>query len=254
MEIHPTAVVDSKAEIADDVIIGPFAVIESDVVIESGCEIGSSVLLASGARLGKNVKVFHGAVIGTVPQDLKFGGEITTAEIGDNTVIREYATVNRGTEQHWKTVVGANCLLMAYSHIAHDCSVGDNSILANSVNLAGHVTIQEFVIIGGIVGIHQFVNIGAHCFIGGMFRVTKDVPPFILAGGTPLRYEGLNSVGLKRRGFDAEQRKAMKDAYRLLYQSDLQRAEALAQIKSGMMTSDVEGIVKFFETSQRGVI
>ena len=254
MKIHPTAIVDPNAELGEDVTIGPFAIVESDVIIGDGCKIGSSVLLASGARLGKNVSVFHGAAIGSVPQDLKFGGEKTTAEIGDNTVVREYVTVNRGTQAHNKSTVGANCLLMAYCHVAHDCIVGDNSILANSVNLAGHVTIEEFVIIGGIVGIHQFVNIGAHCMIGGMFRVTKDVPPYILAGGTPLRYEGLNSIGLKRRGFTPEQRKAIKDAYRMIYQSDVPRADALRKIKSQGMIPETERIINFFGNSERGVI
>ncbi len=254
MIIHPTAIIEPGAEIADDVEIGPYAVVESDVVIADGCRIASSALLAAGARLAAGVKVHHGAVIGTVPQDLKFKGECTTAEIGENTVIREYATVNRGTDYHERTVVGRDCLLMAYSHVAHDCIIGDGVILSNAVQMAGHVTIQDFVIISGLVAIHQFVNIGAFSMIGGLFRVSKDVPPYILAGGLPLKYEGLNVVGLRRRGFTPEQRKPIKEAYSLIYQSELLRTEALERIKSSPMTPEVEKIMKFFESSERGVI
>jgi len=254
MKIHPSAIVDSGAEIAEDVEIGPFAIIEADVVIGSGCRIASNVLLASGARLASNVRVHHGAVVGTIPQDLKFEGEKTTAEVGDNTIIREYATFNRGTKATGKSSVGANCLLMAYSHIAHDCHIGNNVILANSVNLAGHVTIDDYVIIAGIVGIHQFVRIGEHSMIGGMFRVSKDVPPYILAGGQPLKYEGLNIVGLKRRGFTLEQVKNLKETYRLIYQSNLLRSDALKKIKAESSSPEALKVLEFFENSERGVI
>lgn len=254
MKIHPTAIVDSGAEIAEDVEIGPCSVVESDVVIDRGCRIESSALIASGARLAAGVKVFHGAVIGTIPQDLKFGGETTTAEVGENTVIREYCTINRGTKHRKRTTIGANCLLMAYSHVAHDCQIGNDVIIANAVNMGGHVIIGDYAIIGGIVAIHQFVHIGAYSMIGGLFRVPKDVPPYVLAGGNPLKYEGLNSVGLRRRGFNSEQRKAIKEAYRLIYQSNFLRSEALAKIKSERMIPEVENIVKFFDNSERGVI
>ncbi len=254
MKIHPTALVDSGAELADNVEIGAHTIVESDVIIGSGCRIASNALIAAGTRLGAGVKVHHGAVIGTVPQDLKFKGEYTTAEIGENTVVREYATINRGTEYSLKTVVGRGCLLMAYSHVAHDCIIGDGVILSNGVQMAGHVTIHDFAIVSGLVAIHQFVHIGACSMIGGLFRVSKDVPPYILAGGLPLRYEGLNVVGLRRKGFNPEQRKAIKEAYRLIYQTDLTRSKALEQIKSNPMIPEVESIVKFFEASERGVI
>jgi len=254
MSIHHTAIVDPGAVIHEDVEIGPHTIIESNVEIGKGCEIASSVLIASGSKLAEGVRVHHGAVIGTVPQDLKFGGEITVAEVGANTVVREYATINRGTAASGRTSVGSNCLLMAYSHVAHDCVIGNNVIMSNAVNMAGHVHIQDFAIISGIVAIHQFVNIGEHCMIGGLFRVPKDVPPYILAGGHPLKYEGLNLVGLKRRGFTVEQRNALKEAYRMIYQSELLRTDALAELKSNPMTPEVMRVVEFFENSQRGVI
>jgi UDP-N-acetylglucosamine acyltransferase len=254
MKIHPTAIIDPKAEIADDVEIGPYSIVEAEVKIASGCKIASSVVLANGARLAEGIKVFTGAVIATLPQDLKFGGEFTTAEVGKNTTVREYCTINRATSATGRTIVGEDCLLMAYSHIAHDCHLGNKLIIANAVNLAGHVTIQDYAIIGGMVAIHQFVHIGMHCMIGGMFRVSLDVPPYCLAGGWPLKYEGLNIVGLKRRGFSNDTIKDLKEAYRLIYQSEMLRTEALRKIKSQPMIPEVENVVKFFEMSERGVI
>ena len=254
LRIHPTAIIDPAADIAEDVEIGPYTVIESDVVIGEGCRIASSALIASGTRLATGVKVFHSAVIGTIPQDLKFANENSTAEIGKNTVVREFCTINRATSATGKTIVGDDCLLMAYSHIAHDCVLGDKVILANAVNMAGHVTIQDFVIIGGIVAIHQFVNIGAHCMVGGMFRVTIDIPPYCIAGGFPMKYEGINAIGLHRRGFSTETRNAIKDAYRLIYHSGILRKEALIQLEQGEMIPEVKNIVEFYRKSQRGVI
>ncbi|NQS96985.1 MAG: acyl-ACP--UDP-N-acetylglucosamine O-acyltransferase [candidate division Zixibacteria bacterium] len=254
MKIHPTAIIDPGADIAEDVEIGPHTIVESDVVIGEGCRIASSALIASGTRLAAGIKVFHSAVIGTIPQDLKFAGEYSTAEIGENTVIREFCTVNRGTADTGKTTVGENCLLMAYSHIAHDCRLGDQVIIANAVNMAGHVTIQDFVIIGGMTAIHQFVNIGLHCMIGGMFRITKDIPPYCIAGGWPVKYENVNSIGLQRRGFSTETRNAIKDAYRLIYHSGILRKEALIQLEGGEMIPEVKNIVEFYRKSQRGVI
>ena len=254
MKIHPTALIDHEAKLGEGVEIGPYSIIQAGVEIGANCQIASNVLLASGAKLGNGVKVFHSAVIGTVPQDLKFGGEKTAAEVGDNTVVREFCTINRGTSATGYSSVGKDCLLMAYAHIAHDCHIGDNVIIANAVNMGGHVIIEDYVIIGGMVAIHQFVNIGRHSMIGGLFRVPKDVPPYILAGGHPLRFEGLNSLGLRRRGFTQEQRKAIKDAYRLLYQSDLNVSQALAKIKEGKITPEVQNIIDFYENSQRGVI
>ena len=255
MDIHKSAVISPKAEIGKDVVIGPFAVIEEDVVIDDGTSIGSSVLLASGTRLGKNCRVFHSAVLGTVPQDLKFGGEKTTLEIGDNTTIREFATLNRGTTDHWKTVVGSNCLLMAYTHVAHDCTIGNNVVMANCVNLAGHVTIEDNVGIGGLCPIHQFVRIGQHTFLGGGYRVPKDVPPYILAMGEPLRYGGLNRIGLKRRGFSDETLNLLKKSYRIIYQTNLNLKDALQKVEDDVEPiSEVKEVVSFFRKSERGVI
>jgi UDP-N-acetylglucosamine acyltransferase len=255
MDIHNTAIISSDAEIGKNVKIGPYTVIEEDVIIEDGCEISSSALIASGTRIRKNCRVFHGAVLGTIPQDLKFGGEKTTLEIGENTTIREFATLNRGTEDKWKTVIGNNCLLMAYSHIAHDCSLGNNVIVANSVNMAGHVEIGDFAGIGGICPVHQFVRIGKHSFIGGGSKVSKDVPPFVLAMGEPFRYAGLNRVGLTRRGFSEDTQNIIKNAYRILFQSNLNIKKALDQVQNEVdPIEEVQDILQFFKDSERGVI
>lgn len=255
MSIHPTAIVDSSAELADDVEVGPFAIIEADVRIDAGSKIGPRVLLASGARLGKNMQVFNGAVIGIIPQDLKFKGEPSTAVVGDGTIVREFATIHRGTEDSGTTVVGSGCLLMAYSHVAHDCVLEDNVIMANTVNLAGHVLLEEYVIIGGVVPVHQFVRIGRHAFIAGGTRVPKDVPPFILAANEPLRYAGLNAVGLKRRGFSADRVAAIKNAYRLIYLSDLNVSQGIVRIREEMeISEDIQHIIDFIESCERGII
>lgn len=253
--IHPTAIVSPKAEIAEDVIIGPYCVIEDDVVIQSGCQIQSHVIIKDGARLGKNVKVAHGAVLASPPQDLKFKGEKTTLEIGDNTVIREFATLNRGTDYHWKTKVGKNCFIMSYVHLAHDCIIGDNVIIANSVQMAGHVEVDDYVGIGGLTAIHQFVKIGKHSFVGGGLKINKDVPPYIRAMGDPVRYGGTNYIGLSRRGFTREQLKEIKNAYRLIYQSKLTISQALQELKSkGSIPAEVQDIIDFIEKSERGLI
>ncbi len=255
MEIHRTALVSSKADIGNDVIIGPFSIIEDEVQIGDGSVIGSNVLIAGGTKIGKKCKIFHGAVLGTVPQDLKFGGEKTTLEIDDNTTIREFVTMNRGTTDHWKTVVGSDCLFMAYSHVAHDCTIGNNVIIANSVNMAGHVNIEDFVGIGGICPIHQFVRIGKHTFIGGGYRIPKDVPPYILAMGDPLRYGGLNRVGLLRRGFSEETLRIIKKTYKIIYTSNLIVKEALKKVEDEIEAiSEVKEILTFFRGSERGVI
>lgn len=254
-KIHPSAIVDSKAELADDVEVGPFSIIEGDVQIGSGSKIHSHVLIANGTRIGDHCTIHHSAVLGTVPQDLKFKGEQTTLEIGDNTVIREFCDLNRGTLDRGKTMIGKDVFLMAYTHIAHDCFLGDNVILANSVQMAGHVTVENFVIIGGLVPIHQFVTIGQHSFIGGGYRVSQDVPPYILAAGEPLGYKGLNIVGLKRRGFSKETIHALHACYRLLYQSKMNKSQALQAIRSEVPSiAEVENVLKFIEASDRGII
>ncbi len=255
MEIHKSAVVDPKAEIGKNVKIGPFAVIEADVIIGDNCEIGSATLIASGTRMGSGCRVFHGAVLGTIPQDLKFRGEKSTLEIGNDTTIREFATLNRGTKDRWKTVVGDNCLMMAYSHTAHDCHLGNNVVIANSVNMAGHVSIEEYVGIGGMSGIHQFVRIGKHTFVGGGLRIHKDVPPYILALGDPLRFAGLNKVGLKRRGFSNELLSLMKESYKIIYQTGLTVKDALQKVEDELEPVEaIRNILSFFRESERGVI
>ncbi|MCK4632839.1 MAG: acyl-ACP--UDP-N-acetylglucosamine O-acyltransferase [candidate division Zixibacteria bacterium] len=254
-KIHATAIVSPGAELADDVEVGPYSIIEDDVTIDSGSRVASNILLAAGARLGKNVAVHHGAVIGTVPQDLKFGGEKTTAEIGDNTVVREYATVNRGTDYHFKTVIGANCLVMAYAHTAHDCLIGDHVIMANSVNLAGHIEIGDYAILGGMLPVHQFVKIGKHAMVGGGFRVQQDICPFSLAGGYPLKIIGLNSIGLKRRGFQPDAIKALEKTFKLLFFSKLNTTQAVTRINDELeITPEVRDVLEFIEKSERGLV
>jgi UDP-N-acetylglucosamine acyltransferase len=253
--IHPTAIVDPKAEIADDAAVEAFAIIDDDVVIGSGCRIGSCSRIQSGTRLGKNVKIAHGAVLGSDPQDLKFRGEKSFLNIGDETDIREFCMLSRGTGENGETRVGKSCLLMAYAHVAHDCHLGDNIILANSVNMAGHVTIEDFAIIGGVVPIHQFVQIGCHSMIGGGFRVPKDVPPYVLAGSEPLVFRGLNSVGLRRRGFSTETRQALQQAYRILYRSGFNVLQAVEKIEAECTpTPEVKHLIDFIRGSKRGII
>lgn len=254
-DIHPTAIVSKSAVLADDVTIGPYTIVEDEVQIGAGTTIGSSVQLATGAVIGKGVRVFHGAVIATVPQDLKFGGEKTRALIGDNTVVREYATINRGTKAHGDTTVGRDCLLMAYSHVAHDCILGDNVILANSVNLAGHIEIDDHVIVGGVVPIHQFVKIGTHAMIGGGFRVPQDICPYALVGGYPIKVAGLNAIGLKRRGFSKEAVKTLEKAFKLLFFSGLNTTQAVERITAEIdRTPEIQTILDFIERSNRGLV
>lgn len=253
--IHPTAIVSSKAELAEGVVVGPFAVIEEDVTIDEGTHIGPHVLVANGARIGKKCVIHNGAVVSTAPQDLKYNNEPTLFEIGDNTTIREFCTLNRGTIAHGKTTVGSNCLLMAYMHVAHDCIVGNNVIIANSVQLAGHVTIDDWAIIGGATVIHQFVTIGAHTMIGGGFRVIKDVPPYIMAGRDPLCFERLNVIGLRRRGFTQDSIDALNDAYRILYLSQLNVSQGIEKIKETMaITPEIHQLIDFVANAKRGII
>ena len=255
MAIDKTAIVSAKAEIGNNVDIGPYSIVEDDVVIQDNTKILSNVLIASGTRLAENCTIFHGAVLGTVPQDLKFGGEKTTLEISSNTVIREYATLNRGTVNRGKTVIGKNCLIMAYAHIAHDCEIGNYVIIANAVNMAGHISVEDYVGIGGMVPIHQFVKIGTQSFIGGGGRVPKDVPPYILAAGEPLRYCGLNAVGLNRRGIKKEVQSALKKAYRFFYRVNLNVKDALKKIEDEIEPFDeIKHLVSFIRKSERGVI
>jgi len=255
-KIAQQAVVHPKAELDEGVEVGPFTVIEAGVKIGKNTKIASNVLIATGTTIGEGCQIGHGAVLGTLPQYLGFNPqEKTTLEIGNNTTIREYCTLNRGTEHRQRTVVGSDCFLMAYVHVAHDCIIGNRVILANAINMAGHVVIEDFVGIGGMVPIHQFVRIGCYSFIGGGYRVAKDVPPYILASGEPLTFAGLNIVGLKRRGFQADVLAQLKRAYRIIYREHLNVSQAVKRIKSELKpTKEVHSIVEFIESSERGII
>ncbi|RMD93214.1 MAG: acyl-ACP--UDP-N-acetylglucosamine O-acyltransferase [Calditrichaeota bacterium] len=253
--MDPLAQVNPKAELGEGVTVGPFSIIEEDVIIGPGTRVASHVLIARGARIGASCQIHHGAVLSTIPQDMKFAGEETTLEIGDRTIVREYATLNRGTKDRWKTIIGHDCLIMAYVHVAHDCIIGNHVILANAVNMAGHVIIEDYANIGGLVPIHQFVRVGTHAFVGGGYRIAKDVPPYVLASGEPLKYAGLNVVGLKRRGFSSETLAILKKAYKFIYRSNLNVSQALEKIKSELeITREIQNIIKFIENSQRGII
>ncbi len=255
MNIHPSAIIQPNAKIADDVTVGPYSIINEGVEIGAGTQIASHVLIDVGTIMGKNCRIHHGAVLGTLPQDLKFGGEKTYLSIGDDTVIREYATLNRGTHWRGKTEVGKNCFIMIYAHVAHDCLLGDNVILANSANLAGHVEIGDWVIIGGVVPVHQFVKIGAHSIIGGGFRVQKDVCPYALVGGYPLKTMGLNRIGLKRRGFPEKTLQILERTFRILFKSGWNTAQAMEKIKTEVeQISEVKNILDFIAQSERGIV
>ncbi len=252
---QPLAYIHPEAKIANNVVIEPFTTIHKNVVIEEGTWIGSNVTIMEGARIGKNCRIFPGAVISAVPQDLKFAGEDTTVEIGDHTVVRECATINRGTVDRYKTVVGAHCLIMAYVHIGHDCVVGDHCILGNTVQLAGHVQIDPYAIFGGACAVQQFTKIGAHAYIGGGSLVRKDVPPFTKAAREPLSYAGINSVGLRRRGYSGETISEIQEIYRIIYLSGLNNSVALSEIEMKMAPSkERDEIVQFIQTSERGIM
>ncbi len=252
---QPLAYVHPDAKIADNVVIEPFVSIDHDVIIGEGTRIGSGVTILPGTRIGKNCNIFPGAVIGAVPQDLKFRGEYSTVEIGNNTTIREFVTVNRGTAARGKTTVGDNCLIMAYVHIAHDCSVGNNVILVNNTQLAGEVIVDDWAIISGMTAIHQFCRIGTHVMISGGSLVRKDVPPFIKAGREPLSYVGINSIGLRRRNYNNDKIREIQDIYRYIYQKGLNVAQAVEIIEAEMPASqERDEILLFVKDSKRGII
>lgn len=252
---QPLAYVHPQAKVAKNTVIEPFVNIEKNVEIGEGTWIGSNVTIMEGARIGKNCKIFPGAVISAIPQDLKFAGEDTIVKIGDNTVIREFVTINRGTKANNETVVGNNCLLMAYVHIAHDCIVGNNVILANGATLAGHITIDDYAIVGGLSAIHQFVNIGSHVMISGGSLVRKDVPPFTKAAREPLSYVGINSIGLRRRGFSPEKINEIQEIYRYIYLKGNNVTQALEYIEANLpATSERDEILSFISRSARGIM
>lgn len=253
--ISELAHINPAAKIGNNVIVEPFALIEGDVVIGDGTWIGTGAVIRDGARIGKNCKIHSSAVIAGVPQDLKFKGEITTAEIGDNTSIRECVTVNRGTAAKGKTVIGSNCLIMAYTHVGHDCIVGDNVVLVNRVSLAGEVEIGDFAILGGHTAIHQFCRIGAHAMLSGGSLVAKDVPPYVKAGHMPLSYVGANFIGLRRRGFTSEQVTNIQDTFRLLFQSGMIYSKACDAVEDQVPQSpERDEIIQFIRESKRGIL
>jgi len=252
---QPLAYVHPGAKIAKNVVIEPFTTIHNNVVIGDGTWIGSNVTIMEGARIGKNCNIFPGSVISAVPQDLKFQDEETIVEIGDNTTLREYVTINRGTVDKGKTVVGKNCLIMAYCHIAHDCVVGDNCIFSNNSTLAGHVTVGNHVILAGMTAVHQFCTIGQHAFITGGSLVRKDVPPFVKGAREPMSYVGINSIGLRRRGFKSEKIREIQNIYRILYQKSFNNTQAARLIEAEMeATNERDEILQFIKNSKRGIM
>jgi UDP-N-acetylglucosamine acyltransferase len=254
INIHPTAVINPKAEIEENVEIGPFCVIDNDVKIGKGCKLYNSVSIFNGARIGENNVFFPGSVISGLPQDIKFDKGFSELFIGDNNTFRECVTISRGTHATDKTIIGSNCLFMANSHLGHDGRVGDNVIIANSVGLGGHVHLGDFVILGGSVGIHQFVSVGKHSMVGAHSMVVKDVPPYSLFSGNPLIYEGLNVIGLRRRGFSDESITSLKNIYTILYKSGLNVSQAVCKIKEEFkIENEVAEVLNFIEESRRGL-
>ncbi|MDJ1505559.1 acyl-ACP--UDP-N-acetylglucosamine O-acyltransferase [Xanthocytophaga agilis] len=252
---QPLAYIHPEAKIGPDVIIEPFATIHKNVEIGEGTWIGANAVINEGARIGKFCKIYPGAIISAIPQDLKFVGEETTAVVGDYTTIREFVTMSRGTVDKYTTVVGKNCLIMAYAHIGHDCIIGDNCILGNVVQLAGHVQIDDYVIFGGSCAVQQFSKIGAHTYIGGGSLVRKDVPPFVKAAREPLAYSGVNSIGLRRRGFSNEKINEIQEIYRYVYLRGLNNADALESIETNLPASvERDLIIEFIRSSERGIM
>ncbi len=253
--IHRTALIDPTAQLGADVAVGPYAIVGPHVTVGERCALGAHTVLERNVKLGTGVKVGAGTILGGDPQDLKFKGEETWVEVGDGTIIREYCTVNRGTTATGKTSIGQRCFIMTYVHIAHDCAIGSDVILANGIQMAGHVTVDDRAIISGLTPIHQFVRIGTFAFVGGGSRVNQDVPPFTKAVGNPVHLYGLNSVGLQRAGYAPEVKLALKRAYRLLFNSDLTVSQGIARARAELpAVPEVETFLRFIEESQRGVL
>jgi UDP-N-acetylglucosamine acyltransferase len=247
--------IDPQAKLAKNVVVEPFVTIEKNVEIGSGTWIGSNVTIMEGARIGENCEIFPGAVISAIPQDLKFEGEESLAIIGDNTIIRECATINRATKATGKTIVGKNCLIMAYAHIAHDCVIGNNAIVVNNVAMGGHVEIGEHAIIGGLTAVHQFIKIGKHCMVSGGSLVRKDIPPYVKAGREPLSFIGINSIGLRRKKFSESEITEIQDIYRILYQKGNNNTQAINKIEIDFKVSEIrDEIISFVRGSGRGIM
>lgn len=255
MNYNGLRVIHPDAKIGANVVIEPFVTVGKDVVIGDGTWIGSNVTIMDGVRIGENCKVFPGAVVGGIPQDLKYAGEYSILEIGNNVTIREYCTLNKGTKASFKTVIKDNCLLMAYVHVAHDCVIEENCILANNVNLAGHIDIGKNAILGGLTAVHQFVKIGAHAMVSGGSLVRKDVPPYVKAAREPLAYSGINTVGLRRRGYTAQQIKTIHDIYRVLFVKGYSISHAVDIIKDSFIPSEERNaILGFIQNAERGLM
>jgi UDP-N-acetylglucosamine acyltransferase len=252
-KIHPTAIISQEVEIGENIEVGPYAIIEGKVKIGDNCKIGPFVHIQGYTEIGENTKIFTGAIIGSIPQDLKYKGDITYLKIGKNNTIREYVTINPGTSAGEETIIGDNNLIMAYAHIAHNCKVGNNVIIANSGTLAGHVEIDDYAIIGGLVGIHQFCRIGKHSIIGGCSKVVMDIIPFIMADGHPARPYGINVIGLKRRNFSEEKIKTLNDAYKIIFKSGLNTSQALKKLEEINNCEEIKEIIEFIKSSQRGI-
>jgi UDP-N-acetylglucosamine acyltransferase len=253
-EIHPTAIVHPLARIGDGVQIGPYSVIGEHVTLGDGCVVGSNVLLDGWTTIGANNTIFHGASLGTIPQDLKYKGDISFVEIGDNNTIREFVTVNSATNAGEKTVIGSGCLLMAYAHVAHNCILRNEIILANAVNLAGHVEIHDYATIGGVSCVHQFVRIGTYAFIGGGSRIEQDIPPYIKVAGNPPKVYGINSIGLDRRGISPERKSMIKKIFKTIYRNNLNVSQVLEKLNNGEFADpDRAIVVDFLESSDRGI-
>lgn len=253
--IHPTAIISPDAKIGDDVEIGPWAIVGESCTIGDGCKLAARTTLERNVILAPRVKIGIGSILGGDPQDLKFKGEYTTVEVGPDTVIREYVTMNRGTSQSFKTTVGASCFVMSYVHLAHDCHIGSNVILGNNVQFAGHVTVHDRAIVSGQSAAHQFVKIGAYSFIGGCSRIAKDIPPYVKAVGNPIKLYGLNSIGLQRNNFPEPVLRELKRAYRMFFKSELNLSQARAKAQSELqLFPEVETFLQFLDESDRGVV
>ena len=253
-QVHPTALIDADAVLGGGVVIGPYSIVGPGVTVGPGTTVGPHVLIERDTVVGSDCQVANGAVLGSDPQDLKYKGEHSVLEVGDRTVVREYATLNRGTAASGRTSVGSDCLVMAYAHIAHDCDIGNHVILGNAVNMAGHVLIEDWAVVGGLSPIHQFVRIGAHAFVGGASRIAQDVPPYVRVAGSPPKLYGINSVGLDRRGFSPEVRRALKATYRILFQSGLNVSQGIARAEAEVeQLPEVRHLLTFIKSSRRGV-
>ena len=253
--VHPTAIIDPDANVAPGVAVGPYSIIGPGVVVGRSTVLGSHVLVERDTTLGEQCQIAKGAVIGSDPQDLKYEGEPSQLVVGDRTVVREYATLNRGTRASGRTVVGSDCLIMAYAHVAHDCEIGNHVVLSNAVNMAGHVVIEDWAIVGGLTAIHQCVRIGAHSFCGGGSRVPQDIPPYLKVAGNPVKLYGLNTVGLERRGVSEDVKWALKQVYQILFQSKLTLTRALDLAETEVhLIPEVRHLLTFIRSSKRGVI